>query len=126
MSNHANAEFIGSLLDDIGVSSCTVVGHSMGVQSAAELAIQRPELVSDIVLIGAAIDARRRTLPQQALTLGLNSALEKPLLNAVQSLDVLRCGPRWYLAELAVALTYRLEARLPLVAHKGCSSCADP
>ncbi len=118
MSNPANADLIGALLDEIGVGSCTVVGHSMGVQSATELAITRPDLVSHLVLIGAAVDAKRRTAYQQALRLGMNSLLEKPLLNAVQFLDVLRCGPRWYLAELAVALAYYLEERLPLVGQR--------
>ncbi len=111
----ANAELIAALMDDLGVSSCMVVGHSTGVQTATELAIQRPDLVSHLVLIGAAVDARRRTIPQQALTLSLNSILEKPLLNAAQFLDVLRCGPRWYLAEMGIAMAYRLEERLPRV-----------
>ncbi|MBG6192325.1 pimeloyl-ACP methyl ester carboxylesterase [Arthrobacter sp. CAN_A212] len=113
VTNPANAELVAALMDDIGVSSCTIVGHSMGVQTATELAIQRPDLVSHLVLIGAAVDERRRTIAQQALTLGLNSFLEEPLLNAVQFLDVLRCGPRWYLAELGIAMAYRLEERLP-------------
>ncbi|MBG6218849.1 pimeloyl-ACP methyl ester carboxylesterase [Arthrobacter sp. CAN_A6] len=118
MSNPASADLIGALLDEIGVNSCTVVGHSMGVQSATELAITRADLVSNLVLIGAAVDAKRRTAFQQALRLGVNSTLEKPLLNTVQFLDVLRCGPRWYFAELAVALAYRLEERLPLVKQR--------
>lgn len=113
-TNTANAELLAALLDDLGVRSCTVVGHSMGVQTVTELALQRRDLVSHLVLIGAAVDAHRRTVGQQALTLGLNSVLEKPGLNVAQFLDVLRCGPRWYLAELTVAMQYRLEDRLPL------------
>lgn len=113
-TNEATAELIGSLLEEADPSSCVVIGHSMGVQSATELAIQRPDLVSHLVLIGAAVDAKRRTVHQQALTLGVNSILEKPLLNFLQFLDVLRCGPRWYLAQLRQALSYPLERRLPL------------
>ncbi len=115
MPNAAKAGIIGNLLDEVGVSSCVVIGHSMGVQSATELTLQRPDLVSRLVLIGAAVDARRRTVPQQALTLAVNNALEKPTLNAIQFTDMLRCGPRWYFAELAVAMNYPLEERLPLV-----------
>lgn len=114
-TNEVTAELIGALLDEAGASSCVVVGHSMGVQSATELAVQRPDLVSHLVLIGAAVDAERRTARQQALTLGINSFLEKPLLSMVQNFDVLRCGPRWYLAQLKLAMSYRLEDRLPLV-----------
>jgi pimeloyl-ACP methyl ester carboxylesterase len=113
-SNEATAELIGKLLDEAEASACVVVGHSMGVQSATELAIERPDLVSHLVLIGAAVDVDHRTAHQQALRLGMNSILEKPLLSIVQSFDVLRCGPRWYLAQLKLAMSYPLEDRLPL------------
>lgn len=115
MPNAMKAEMIGELLDELGVSSCVVIGHSMGVQSATELALQRPDLISHLVLIGAAVDAGRRTVPQQTLTLMINNALEKPSLNFLQFTDMLRCGPRWYFSELAVAMKYPLEERLPLV-----------
>jgi pimeloyl-ACP methyl ester carboxylesterase len=36
------------------------------------------------------------------------------LLSTVQTFDVLRCGPRWYLAQLKLAMSYPLEDRLPL------------
>jgi pimeloyl-ACP methyl ester carboxylesterase len=114
VTNPASADLLAALLDHLGVSSTVVIGHSMGVQTATELAVRRPDLASRLVLIGAAVDVRRRTVPEQALTLGLNSILEKPPLNTVQFLDVLRCGPRWYLSELAVAMNYPLEERLPL------------
>ncbi|MFC3301071.1 hypothetical protein ACFOD8_15760 [Arthrobacter agilis] len=65
----------------------------MGVQSATELAIERPDLVSHLILIGAAVDVvSTAPVRQQALRLGVNSVLEKPLLSMVQSFDVLRCG----------------------------------
>lgn len=113
-SNEATADLIGKLLDDVGASSCILIGHSMGVQSATELAIARPDLVSCLVLIGAAVDVDHRTAYQQAVRLGINSIFEKPLLSMVQSFDVLRCGPRWYLAQLKLAMSYPLEDRLPL------------
>ncbi|WP_052273880.1 alpha/beta fold hydrolase [Arthrobacter sp. L77] len=114
-TNEGTAELIGTLLDEAGASSCVVVGHSMGAQSATELAIERPDLVSHLVLIGAAVDAERRTARQQALRLGVNSIFEKPLLSTVQFLDVLRCGPRWYVTQLGLAMSYPLEDRLPRV-----------
>jgi pimeloyl-ACP methyl ester carboxylesterase len=113
-SNGATAELVGKLLDQAGVSCCVIVGHSMGVQSATELALERPDLVSHLVLIGPAVDVDHRTARQQAVRLSINSVLEKPLLSMVQSFDVLRCGPRWYLAQLKLAMSYPLEDRLPL------------
>jgi pimeloyl-ACP methyl ester carboxylesterase len=82
-SNKATAHLIGKLLDEAGASSCVVVGHSMGVQSATELALGRPDLVSHLVLIGAAVDVDHRTARQQGVRLGVNSILEKPLLSMV-------------------------------------------
>ena len=114
LTNPDSATLIGSLLDEIGGGPYVVVGHSMGVQSATELAIERPDLVSTLILIGAAIDVKQRTVLRQAPRLMFNSMLEKPLLNGSQFLDVLRCGPRWYVTELAVAMAYKLEERLPL------------
>ncbi|WP_104168005.1 alpha/beta fold hydrolase [Arthrobacter sp. SX1312] len=114
-TNEGTAELIGALLDEAGASSCVVVGHSMGAQSATELAVARPDLVSHLVLIGAAVDVERRTARQQALRLGVNSVFEKPLLSMVQFLDVLRCGPRWYVSQLGLAMSYPLEDRLPRV-----------
>ena len=114
-TNEGTAELLGTLLDEAGASSCVVVGHSMGAQSATELAVGRPDLVSHLVLIGAAVDVERRTARQQALRLAVNSVFEKPLLSMVQFLDVLRCGPRWYSSQLGLAMSYPLEDRLPLV-----------
>ncbi|MBJ2122629.1 alpha/beta hydrolase [Arthrobacter sp. MSA 4-2] len=115
MTNAAKAESVGALLDEIGVASCVVIGHSMGVQSATELALRHPDLVSRLVLIGAAVGARRRTIANQTSTLAANNFLERPLLNFIQFTDVLRCGPRWNSAEREVAMAHPLEQRLPVL-----------
>jgi pimeloyl-ACP methyl ester carboxylesterase len=109
------AEFIGGVLDRAGIGPVVVVGHSMGAQFAVELALQRPELVSRVVLIGPVVDPERRTAVHQALALGRDMLKEPPLANAVVFTDYLRCGPRWYLKELPVMLEYPMEERTGLV-----------
>jgi pimeloyl-ACP methyl ester carboxylesterase len=48
-----NADALGRLLDDIGVESATVVGHSFGGGVALSLALRRGELVGGLVLVGS-------------------------------------------------------------------------
>ena len=56
------ADRVADVLEGEGVSGATVVGHSLGASVALRLAIRRPELVSGIVLAGAAgISSSRRT-----------------------------------------------------------------
>lgn len=45
------ADDAAALLDHLGLSSVTVVGHSMGTVVASALAVQRPELVGRLVLV---------------------------------------------------------------------------
>lgn len=56
----AQAAFVAAVMDELGVERAAVVGHSMGGDVAAHLAVARPELVSGLVLVDAATgpDAR--------------------------------------------------------------------
>lgn len=106
-----------AVLEKMGVSRAVLVGHSMGTQFATELALQRPDLVSHVVLLGPVVDPERRTVRQQSLSLGLDALLESPVGNAIVFSDYARSGMRWYLTELPVMMTYDLQARLALVSQ---------
>ena len=109
------AAAIGRAMDAAGIGSCVMIGHSMGVQFVTELALQRPDLVSELVLIGPVTDPARRSAIWHALALGIDSLMERPLTNTMVFTDYARCGLPWYFTELPVMLTYRLHERLPLV-----------
>ncbi|MGY1634748.1 alpha/beta fold hydrolase [Geodermatophilus sp. SYSU D01186] len=47
------AAFISGVLDELGLSGVTVAGTSLGAHVAAHLALDRPDLVDSVVLIGA-------------------------------------------------------------------------
>jgi pimeloyl-ACP methyl ester carboxylesterase len=47
----AQARRVGAVLDRLGVSTVTVVGHSSGCAVATALAEQRPDVVADLALI---------------------------------------------------------------------------
>ena len=111
------ASVIASTLETLGSGPVVIVGHSMGAQFATELAVQRPELVSHVVLIGPVVDSARRSVLRQSLALGLDSLRESPSGNAIVFTDYVRCGLRWYLTELPVMMSYDLEARLAKVVH---------
>ncbi|MBT2522223.1 alpha/beta fold hydrolase [Arthrobacter sp. ISL-28] len=107
------AAFVAAVLADAGVQSCVVVGHSMGVQFAVELALQEPDLVSRVVLMGPVVDPARRSAAWHALALTRDALLsESPSTNLVVFGDYFKAGLRWYLTELPVMLAYPLETRV--------------
>ncbi|WP_460773490.1 alpha/beta fold hydrolase [Microbacterium sp. GXF7504] len=100
---------LGEVLDALTDRPVVLVGQSMGAQWAVELAAQRPGLVAHVVLLGPVVDDRRRTAAAQGLALALDALREPPATNAILLTDYLRCGPRWYLAQLRHMLRYRTE-----------------
>ena len=72
ISIESHAEDLAALLDQLGVSGATVVGHSMGTLVVRTLAARRPALVSRLVLLGAVAepaDAARQAQRDRAATL---------------------------------------------------------
>jgi 3-oxoadipate enol-lactonase len=50
------AALVSAFCDSLGLEAITLVGHSMGGSVAVELALARPELVTRLVLVDAAVD----------------------------------------------------------------------
>lgn len=112
------AAFVRAALADAGVTSCVVIGHSMGSQHAVELALQEPELVGGVVLMGPVVDPRRKSVARQALALTRDALFSESLSsNAIVFSDYFRAGPRWYFTELPVMMQYPLEERIPGVSQ---------
>ena len=103
------AILLGRLLDQLEVPRVVLVGHSMGGQFVTELARQRPDAVSHLVLIGPVTDPHRATAMKQAMGLTRDSAKEAPSGKLLVLRDYLTCGPRWFFSELAVMLDYRTD-----------------
>ena len=103
---------LGKLLDHLEVQRVVAVGHSMGAQFVTELARQRPDAVSHLVLIGPVTDPRRATAVQQAMGLTRDMVKESPSGNLIVFQDYLDCGPRWFSTELALMLDYRTDLAL--------------
>lgn len=104
-----HAALIVEALTALGVRSCTLVGHSMGVQFITEVALRSPDLAERLVLIGPVVDRRRRTIAQQAVSLGHDTFRESPSANVIVYSDYLRTGMRWYVRQLLPMMHYPLE-----------------
>ena len=103
---------LGRLLDQLEVPRAVLVGHSMGAQFVTELARQRPDAVTHLVLIGPVTDPRRATAVKQAMGLTRDSVKEPPAGKLIVFRDYLKCGPRWFSSELAQMLDYRTDLSL--------------
>jgi pimeloyl-ACP methyl ester carboxylesterase len=113
---------VSKLMDAEGLGPVVVVGHSMGAQVAAELAVQRPDLVEAIVVIGPVPDKPSRL--QLGLRLVRNSALEPPLTSLMVIGEYLRCGIRWFVKEVDAMVGYELApavraAKAPVLIIRG-------
>lgn len=106
------AAAIAAALDALGLRRAVVVGQSLGTQWAAELAVQRPDLVAALVLIGPVVDDERRTLRAQLLDLARDTLQEPPWMNALVLLDYALCGPTWFVRQVRAMLRYRIDDAL--------------
>jgi pimeloyl-ACP methyl ester carboxylesterase len=95
-----------------GLVDPVVVGHSMGSQIVAQLAVDHPEVADRIVLIAPTLDPRKRGVIRAGLALGRDTLREPLLSNAVVLGDYfLRCGIRYYLRQLPHLIADRVEDR---------------
>lgn len=109
------AAALGEVVDGLQLGPITLVGQSMGSQWTTELAVERPDLVASLVLIGPVTNDRARTLPAQMTALGVDTLVEPPGGNAIVFTDYVRCGVPWYLVQVRHMLAFRLEHRIAAV-----------
>ena len=111
----AMADGLVSVIESLGAGPVVLVGHSMGSQWVVEVAVQRPDLVTDTVIMGPVTDADHRSIAAQTAALAIDTLGETPLINAIVFSDYIRCGIPWYLTQLRHMLTYPIEERVSLL-----------
>jgi pimeloyl-ACP methyl ester carboxylesterase len=127
----AMADVVAALIEDRGLASPVLVGHSMGCQVVAELLAARPGVAAAGVLIGPVVDDRAPSPAHQALRL-LRDGRHEPLrVNATITADYMRCGPRWYVRTLPHMLSYPILDRVaevedPLLVVRGAEDPIAP
>jgi pimeloyl-ACP methyl ester carboxylesterase len=117
------ADFVMRAVRSRGVHESILVGQSMGAQVVVEAAIRHPEEVDSVVLVGPVIDDHRRTLLQQALSLGVDGFFETARMNAVLVTDYLR-SLRQYRWQLRPMMRYPMREavgrlRVPVLVVRG-------
>jgi pimeloyl-ACP methyl ester carboxylesterase len=110
------ADALGRLIESLNAGPVVLVGHSMGTQWVVEASLQRPAMVTDVVIMGPVADASHRSMLAQSVALAADTLGETPSINAIVLTDYLRCGIPWYLTQLRHMLEYRLEDRVPELA----------
>jgi len=107
-----HAAVVAEVIRMHGLVDPVVVGHSMGSQIVARLAVEHPEAADRIVLMAPTLDPRKRGVVRAGLALAHDTLREPLLSNAVVIGDYLfRCGIRHYLRQLPHLIGDRVEDR---------------
>ncbi|MFT4233369.1 MAG: alpha/beta hydrolase [Leucobacter sp.] len=110
----ATADLLADALEEIGLSPVVAVGHSMGAQVVAELAVRHPSLVRRAVLIASSVNPAERTALRQGLRMLQDLAEGEPLVVLERATATyLQAGPRWFAKKLRQMLAHRVEESLP-------------
>jgi len=91
MARHA--DLIAAFLRSIDVSDAVIIGHSMGSQIGAELAVRHPGLVDGLVLAGPTVNSATRSIREQATYLLRDLMGERPEVLLRGAREYLRGGP---------------------------------
>ena len=92
-----------------------LVANSMGCQVVTALAVDRPELVDALVLVGPTVDPGARSAVRHLFRLALDGWYEPPRLTATVVRDYFVDGPADLLRQARFALEDRIEERLPRI-----------
>jgi 2-hydroxy-6-oxonona-2,4-dienedioate hydrolase len=106
------AELLGEWMDTVGIERAALAGSSMGTQFASALALQRPELVERIVLLGPTMDPAARSRPVAMLRWLAESPHELPMA-PIAIRDYVKAGVKRAMDTFEIALADRIEERLP-------------
>ena len=109
------ASVLGLWLDALGLEQPILLANSFGCQTAVELAVQRPDRLSRLVLVGPTVDRHARTILRQLFGLVRDGLSEPRALNALVVRDYLRAGPMRLWRTAQYALSDRIEDKLPSI-----------
>ena len=107
------AQGLVRVIESLDIPPVVLVGHSMGTQWVVEASVRRPDMVTDVVIMGPVADSAHRSMLAQSAALAVDTLGEPPSVNSIVLTDYLRCGVPWYLTQLRHMLGYRLEERVP-------------
>lgn len=111
-----HARVLAELLTVWGVENPVLVGHSMGSQVVALLAVEHPEITDRIVLMAPTMQPELRGFWRGLVALLHDGLRERPIVNWIVTTDyLLRCGLRYFFRQLPNLLDDRPEDRAPAI-----------
>ncbi|HWR85828.1 MAG TPA: alpha/beta fold hydrolase, partial [Rhodoglobus sp.] len=116
VSIREHAQVLGEFLRQAGLHRPTLVGHSMGSQVVAQLAVDEPEAVGPLVMMSPTMPPGERSFLSGAWRLLADSRRNPLRTNAVIVSDYLfRCGPVFFAKQTRHLFGDRPEERMPAV-----------
>ena len=104
-----------SILDAAGVARAVLVGTSLGSQVVAQVAVDDPDRVLGVVLVGPTFDPAERSLPRPLLRVLAGLPREWPSVWFEHLRDLVLAGPLRIGATLRRGWAHRIEGVLPEV-----------
>ncbi|MDO5060694.1 MAG: alpha/beta fold hydrolase [Actinomycetaceae bacterium] len=89
-----------------------ILGHSMGAQVVAELAVRAPEMARRILLVGPPVDLKRHSFPLLLWRFVRSSVHEAPKVAAFALSAYARSGIYWFSVTLPAVIGFSLQERL--------------
>jgi 2-hydroxy-6-oxonona-2,4-dienedioate hydrolase len=105
------ADALLAWMDAMEIERATLIGHSMGCQTAVEATLRQPARVERLVLMGITPDPQTRSMPQQFIRLLIGTAHERFALHRHMLKDLPRVGRR-LLPEFRFLRDYPLAQQL--------------
>ncbi|MDQ6860330.1 MAG: alpha/beta hydrolase [Verrucomicrobiota bacterium] len=109
------ADSVIEWMDASGIPKCQIVGHSLGCEIAAYVAVKAPDRVATLAMIGPTLDPAASAVRIQTLRL-LRDALHEPFSLWLKWLfDFFRAGPRRAFGTTREMFRDPIENQLPRV-----------
>lgn len=110
------AEEVAHFVRTEATGAVTLVGHSMGTQIVAEIAVRHPALLDSLVLIAPTVNRHERTATRQAARMVQDLTGEGPKVLLMGLWEYAKTNPVWFLNKLRFMLRHRLEDLCPRIA----------
>ena len=109
-----HADLVAAYLRSRGIDDAVILGHSMGSQIAAEIAVRHPDVVSALVLAGPTVNSASRSIRAQAGYLLWDLLHERPQVLWRGAREYLRGGPN-LVRKMKATIVHRPEHAYPRV-----------
>jgi pimeloyl-ACP methyl ester carboxylesterase len=102
-------------MEALGIGRAVLLANSIGCQVVIDLALRRPEMVEQLILVSPTVDSEARTAGRSFARLLLDIPHERLSLAFIALLDYLRAGLGRMALTFGYAIQDRIEERLPFV-----------